>query len=347
MPTTPFSFSLRHFFQGGMSREEAASACLAMLLEGSEAFRQHFFSLVLPAEAQQLAAGKWEVHVEVDAVDVWLAADDLVILIENKLCSGAKQAGQLLRYYLHQRARFPNKRIVAIYLAPRQVGLDEVERTRLMLGASSDLAIHLSWKQLAQLPPSFSDPHPEWIKSILDQISAAIDAAYVSKYRREGERKILRDLVDQAAVRIKATSTIGLKRWSGKGIEELFSTRTAISVSTGILFPFVEQPPYTVLGVVSESGHMNVNLRTYLSLAKKVRKSSPLAAWWKSLATDNAIEVPGLGRHLCQNHSYLEYTQELNGDEAAVENALVQTWQQLSQFIDGELQRAGLGPNTL
>lgn len=345
--TSSFSFSLRHFFQGGMSREEAASACLAMLLEGSEAFRQHFFALVLPAEASQLAARNWEVHVEVDAVDVWLAADDMVVLIENKLCAGAKQVGQLLRYYQHQRARFPNKRIVAIYLAPRQVGLDEVDRTQLTLGGPTDLAVHLSWKQLAQLPTSFSDPHPEWIKSILDQISAAIDAAYASKYRREGERKILRDLVDQAAVRIKSISTIGLKRWSGKGIEELFSTRTAISVSTGIVFPFVDEQPYPVVGVVSEDGQIKVKLRTYLSLAKKVRKSSPIANWWKNMIVSESLDVPGLGRHACQNHSYLEFSQDLNGDEAAVENALVESWRILNQFVDNELLLVGITANAL
>lgn len=318
-----------------------------MLLEGSAAFRQHFFSLVLPAEAPQLAARHWEVQVEVDAVDVWMSSDDTLVLIENKIGAGAKQAGQLLRYYLHQRSRFPGKRIIAVYLAPRQMGLDEVERTRPALGLPGDLAVHLSWQKLIQLPPSFADPHPEWIGAILEQISAAINAAYVSKYRREGERKLLRDLADQASARIKATSTIGHKRWSGKGIEEMFSTRTAISVSTGMLFPFVDEPPYPVVGVVSETGEFKIVLRTYLGLAKKVRKSSPIAAWWRNMVTGDALDVPGLGVNACRNHSFLEYSQELTADETIVENALVQTWQQLNQFIDQELQKAGLGANVL
>jgi hypothetical protein len=41
---------IAHFFQGTLHKEEAASAFLAMAIEGVPMFRRHFFEIILPDE---------------------------------------------------------------------------------------------------------------------------------------------------------------------------------------------------------------------------------------------------------------------------------------------------------
>jgi hypothetical protein len=350
---SPFPFTLRHFFLGALSREEVSSACLAMLLEGSPEFRRHFFALILPDEVEALAARDWSVGVEADHVDVHLAADGIVVLIENKLGSGAKQVGQLLRYYEQQRLRSPTARIIAVYLAPRQMGQDEVERvcdSADFQSARGDCCTHLSWDELARLPDSLTDPHEAWVRSTIEHISTAITQAYIAKYERSGDRKTLRDLMDRAAERLRKTSQTAFGRWPGKAMEEIFSWRTAISLSTAIPFDVIDEPPYPIVNLYDASGNLCLKQRTFVSLAKKVRKSSAMAQWWCTFAAQESIVIPGVGMHLktgTGKDAFYECYLPLVGSPQAIEDSVVASWIALESFINAELIRAGLGKNLL
>lgn len=139
---------LTHFFQGSLGREEVASAFLAMALEGCHRFRDYFLSLVASPElADSLKQRKWRLSVEANSVDVRMESDDIVILIENKISSAPKKKGQLLRYYTAERARPPDRTIVCLYLAPGEVGQDEVLRVKSSphFRSSRDYAQQVSW----------------------------------------------------------------------------------------------------------------------------------------------------------------------------------------------------------
>ena len=103
-----------------------ASAFLATLLDYDEAFRQAFLGLVLNDPTIDDPEG-WAVRVEEDRVDVTIESPTTYVLIEDKIGSGAKQHAQLLRYYETAVRARPAKRIVAVYLAPGGIGMDEVE----------------------------------------------------------------------------------------------------------------------------------------------------------------------------------------------------------------------------
>src|SRR5688572_19607489 len=91
--------NIGHFFSGMMDREEVASAFIAMALEGIPSFRRHFFDTLGSTLGEGLSKHIWSVVVEQDRVDIRMESSDAVILIENKLRSGAKQQGQLLKYF--------------------------------------------------------------------------------------------------------------------------------------------------------------------------------------------------------------------------------------------------------
>ena len=144
-----------HFFESTLRREEVASAFLAMALEGVPSFRQYFFQLVLPNEKESLTERDWRIAVEQERVDIRMQSLDTVVLIENKVAAGAKQQGQLLRYYLEEKKRNPLPRIVAVFVAPGQIGQDEITRitdSSEFNTSGADVALHVSWDDIIQYP---------------------------------------------------------------------------------------------------------------------------------------------------------------------------------------------------
>jgi len=211
---------LTHFFQGSLRREEVTSAFLAMALESFPKFRRYFFQCVLPDEDVSLSERRWNIIVEQDYVDVRMEADDTIVLIENKVNSGARQHGQLLRYYLGVRQKNPTARIIGVYLAPGQVGKDEVasvKDTPQFQNCANDCAQHLSWEKLAEYPSDVDDFCDALVRSGLDEVKQIIDQAKVERYPSAGDRGIIRSIVDRAFNLLTERLTVNLRRveWEG------------------------------------------------------------------------------------------------------------------------------------
>jgi hypothetical protein len=339
-----FPFSLRHFFLGALSREETASACLAMLLEGSEAFRRHFLNLAVPERAEALSKRIWNVVVEMDHVDVRMETEGFVILIENKLAAGAKQAGQLLKYYQRQRRLHSHSAIVAVFLAPRQLGMDEVQRTKACKEIEDhpdDCATHVSWNDVLKVPDQFSEMHLPWIRHVLDLIRVSIENAHAEKYPRIGERALLRDLMDRAGQELKSQANIRFRRWSASELEEVYAVGSPLSLAVAVCFPEPRDPPYTISGVVSH-GIFTVGLRSYVGIARKVGKNSALNAWWRKITTTSGVNIGGIGQHVQVKNTYLECTRPLVGTEAEIVSAVIATWCTIELFFSQSLAEANI-----
>lgn len=340
-------FSLQHFFQGKLGREEVSSACLAMLLEGSIAFRRHFFGLISPGD-KDLSERPWKICVEHEGIDIRLESGDTILIIENKLSAGAKQVGQLLRYYRQQRIASPTSRIFAVYLAPRQVGLTEVTRlgqdTEFLL-RPKDLAVHVSWDDVFSIPQAFSCNNSPLIVHTLQHIQKAIEDASTAKYSSVGERKIVRGIVEEASQRLKNASSLRFKRWSGKEIEEIYSVHTAISLCVGLQFKSGSAPHFHVSGVVGQDDKLHLALRTYVGLAVKIKKSSPLSNWWKTFSATGMIDVPEIGHHKRGSKSFYEHTRAIQGSAVEITDALLNSWNSLETYISRKLAEAGFDEN--
>ena len=227
-----------HFFEGMLKKEEAASAFLAMALEGVPSFRHHFFAAAgIPDEwLGRLQADTWEpARVERDRVDVRLASSTHVVLIENKIQSGAKQKGQLLRYYRRERKQ-SDRIVLAVYLAPGGMGIDEVEaveevaaEARKSLVHLNDRALHVPWARIIAYLPHTPDHDEALVQDGLRAIGEAIERAKQEVYGGE-ERAKLRDLfgeIDrQASARVKS---VPLRLWHASN-EDIETNHTTVSV---------------------------------------------------------------------------------------------------------------------
>lgn len=102
-------------------------------------------------------------------------------LIEDKISAGAKQQEQLLRYCRSAVEAKPNKRVVAVYLAPGGMGAGEVEavrRSALFARRQGDITTHVAWEEVAQLVNGLPEDERSWFaRSGMDEIERAISQA--------------------------------------------------------------------------------------------------------------------------------------------------------------------------
>ncbi len=174
---------IHFFFANGV--ETAASAFLATLLEQEAAFRVALLRRILP-DLELTEADRVTVMVEhplgVGRVDVFLACRTAIVLIENKTQAGSKTDGQLCRYYEACNPRRRRRRIVAVYLAPREAtAASELEKTRKAIEGAGrvgrDVAKSLTWDDvntvILQTPlnePSFAR---DGMRTVRDEITKA------------------------------------------------------------------------------------------------------------------------------------------------------------------------------
>ncbi len=136
---------LTYFFKGTIRKEQIASAFLATLFNEKPSFREFFFQTAFPTESAALSGHAWKVEIEANLVDVRLSSVNTVAIIENKIRAGAKQKGQLLRYYQEEKERGRDQRLLAVYLAPGHVGASEIAGLKPEL-RGDDRAVHVSWE---------------------------------------------------------------------------------------------------------------------------------------------------------------------------------------------------------
>jgi len=327
---------LRHFFENMVRREETASAFLATLLEYDPTFRRAFLRLVLddPAFDDQET---WSVRVEEERVDVTIESPTMLVLIEDKIGSGAKQHGQLLRYYLSAVETRSKKRIVAVYLAPGGIGIDEVDlvrRSTIFAQRESDVARHVPWGSVAELIDQQPQGEGAWFaRSGMCEIERAIERARQERYPALGDRALVRGLTDNAVALLSSRCPdVTLGRWSGRDFEEILTNGTPVTVWLDAVFEVESEPPFQPIGIVRPDG-IHLTIRSMFKLAGKVKRTSDLANQWNALARAGSAEVPGIGRHGLQPNKWFVHTVPAIGTAEDLEGALADTGQHLLEFL--------------
>jgi len=326
---------LRHFFENMVRREETASAFLATLLDFDPEFRVAFLA---EATGDPLfdAGGLWRVSVEEARVDVTLDSDAVRVLIEDKIAAGARQEGQLLRYYLRAVEEVPEKRLVALYLAPHDMGRAEVERVARhprFIKRATDIAAHVSWTDVGRVIGSLPDSPNGWFaRTGMREIERAIQQAATAKYPAIGDRAVVRDLVDRACdALVESHPTIRPGRWHGGDTEEI-SYGGPVTFWLDTMFAFDPTPPHLPVGVVQEDG-VHVVIRSAFKLAAKSRSDPRLRSAWDSLRAEGHADVPAVGVHALSPNGWFMYEAAVVANPDAVASEVARVGSAVLDFL--------------
>ena len=331
------------FFSGGASREESASAILAMSLAGVPSFRRFFFELVAAEDAERLSRREWTVAVEENYVDVRLNADDTAILIENKTKAASVQPGQLLRYYLEEITRAPQRRLIMVYLAPGGRGKQEVDAVRLskgLLGRRDDIAIHISWQNLGAYTSGDDDVFTTPVRAGLTEIIKALKTSGGVRYPVAGDRESLVAIHDQAFERIRQESTVQLRPWRDRSYYQTLTAKTAVTAWMGFEFsvdPESDEPA----GVIDNTGLIAVTIRHQFKLSAKAAKTRPYKDWWIA-----RMETPFHTRHgdtyTTTPGDWLIHERAVQGPSEEIVDAVARSGVDLLASIGSDLATHGL-----
>jgi hypothetical protein len=336
---------LTHFFEGKLGREEVASAFLAMALESVPRFREHFFKLVAPNEYLSLNGRLWSVKVEKRQVDVHMETDDTIVLIENKVAAASKQTDQLLRYYLQERKLNQKARVIVVYLAPRQVGKSEVGKvanSSEFQTNPADIVRHLSWDNLAEYVPRKGDIYDEIIRNWLDEVQHVILEKSSGKYSIEGDRDLIRNILNKALHKLINETGLNIKPWSGEN-ETIYTAGTSLTIYISILLDLEKEPPFRIQNTRDESGSLIVTIQSKFKLGGKIKKSSEIAKWWAQQIESKFFEIAGVGKHYLQEDrldGILVYNQVVSGEEV-IKKTLIDTGLTVIRELSQKLFSAG------
>lgn len=180
------------FFEGSGSREEASSAFLATLLEQDAAFRGAFLTRAardFGISGSPVPTVSVEHTLGAGSIDVLLEYAAAVILVENKISPGAKRDGQLLEYYRGAIAKWPGRRLAAVFLAPSTaLGRSEIEdvrreiRRRRRGGPTGDVAVAIGWSTVHTLVNRWCREDPAFARDGMRAVRGAIKAASARVY---------------------------------------------------------------------------------------------------------------------------------------------------------------------
>ena len=267
-----------HFFKATIRKEQIASAFLATLLDEKLLFRSFFFAKAFPKETLALSGDQWKVEVEPNNVDVQLSTENTVVIIENKVRAGAKQGlSQLFRYYQDQIARQPRKRIFAVYLAPRQVGVSEIVDLQQNL-QGDDACEHVSWEEVLKFVAD-GDSDVDAINSGFNGIRVAISDH--PKYPHEGDRRAIAEIVDDALGRLRPLG-VPLRRWTGREYENIYSHGTPLfTVWLDALFEAESVEPWLPKNVRVSEDELQLTIRAQFKLSAKAAKDRQMVALWE------------------------------------------------------------------
>lgn len=310
--------NLHLFFEGMPSREEVASAFFASLLEQRPDVRNELFDILADSDgsdqvpAESFKVRTWGVRVEVDGVDIYLESRDedgaWVILIENKLQSGSMQVGQLLRYYTSQIERDKEAHVVAVYLAPCNMGESEVQRVKSSL-RPGDFAVHVSWdtvtERLQSLKPAEAGS-AEFIRSGIESIGKVIEDADKEKYPNVGERESIHEVVckTREGLQQKFPNVRIDSPWRGKNSFTLVLSGTDITGWFEIAFEVEPNPPYRLLHLL-EGHQMCLEVNSMLKLSGAAMRKKESKSRWDELLRGGAVDIPGVGTHELQKSGWV------------------------------------------
>jgi len=286
---------LTYFFRGMLDHEVSASAYFAMMLDGSSDFRRSFLRHVLHG-APGIEGQAWKVDVEVNQVDVSMRSQSWLVLIENKIQGGSVQDQQLARYYASARAIEPaDRRIAAVWLAPKGIGLGQVAAARTILEAA-DVVAHVSWEVEVR---GWVEKLPNVDNRTLAE-SGLREVLRIIEVRRRGlagtdERLEVRRIAARALQVISATRPdLSLLTWRGKDFEQLLVPKTSpFSLILMLGFKEAGAPEHEPLTLMPD-GRRHVTLRTQFRRGTTVEPGSPLGVRWRE--HDDAFEISGIGQ---------------------------------------------------
>lgn len=328
-----FPFSLRHFFEGALCREEVVSACLAMLLEGSSTFRAHFFSHIGDEQLMHLSDQAWKVEVEKNEVDICLTHEKIILLIENKTNAAALQQGQLVRYYRQHRMESPKTRIVAVLLAPGRVGRSEVEFTKQTLASDFDHYIgHVSWEDVLAPLDSFADLHRPWILGILSFISQTISQQREQRYEFVEDRGVLSELINELLVIIRSNSELRVMPDKRQKTQEVYSIKNSCTMGVGFRFESSAESDHIVTGLTQADGSLHVIIRSYFRLSKAGERLAVAAKHWRQLSNAKSINIANVGEFiLLPDFSYL-WEESTTGTRVSILARMLEVWSLVESF---------------
>jgi hypothetical protein len=334
---------LDHFFRGTIRKEDVASAFLATALEQSPRFREFFFRRVDADRADALTMQPWTYAVEKRRVDVTMQAADTTVVIENKICGGAMQAEQLVRYYKEcVKDASPSDRVLAVYVAPRNLGRGEVQLVHDLIDSEprgTDLAVHVSWEALAQFQSP--DTADEEIVAGLRTILSVIDELKQPKYLREGDRDVVATMVDGALQLIRTrVPSVSLGRWTEAALEDIMTGGTNVTMWLDAVFVADEEPPYAPLNLW-DGARLNLKLRVKFKLAGHVKKADPLSGWWQTNVLKQLPDIEGVGQFGSEGKGWLVYLENMSDAVDVIEHRMADLGALTLQWLEQRLGAAG------
>lgn len=332
------------FFSGGASREESASAILAMSLAGVPSFRRFFLDLVAPQEAEKLSDCQWAVSVEENNVDVRIDTKDVVILIENKIKAGSVQSGQLLRYYADElRRAVHHKRVIMVYLAPGGAGAQEVEAVRKsveFLGRPTDVAVRISWQDLDGYESGDDDIFRRPVRTGLTDIVRALRTSGGVRYPVIGDRVTLVAIHDQVFARLERESPVPLTPWRDSSYYQALTKGTAITAWLGFDFN-VDEESREPLNVIDETGLISITIRHQFKLAERAAKLREYADWWRT-CQEARLRTCGCDEYAPNGGGWLAHERTVRGSIDELVEAVSRSGLELLAMIGSELARSGV-----
>jgi hypothetical protein len=327
---------LRHFFDGLQSQEETASAFLATLLEYDEAFRRGFLA---KARAEPLDnAQRWEVRVEdyrtmVGPMDVTLESDSTFVLIENKITAGAKMAGQLLRYYRGAVAKWPDRRVVALYLAPwPALGADEVAEVENEIEVrrreGRDRTGGVTWDDVRVIIDELPERGGWFASTGMDAVAKAIKREALPP---DAQRDVIRRVVEAARRTLQARlPEMTLARWPSIGQEAIYTAKAPVTLFITTAFD-VDRETKMLLDVVVD-GRIRATIYTNFALSPMGQVSPVLAHEWERLVRAGSVEIGGVDLYTVEGGK-LAHSEEWTGTPEQLENRLVERGERVLDFL--------------
>jgi hypothetical protein len=199
----------------------------------------------------------------------------------------------------------------------------------------------VSWEDVAE----YDDPNDEWndlIRSGLDAVMGAIEAGRQEKYPRIGERAVIADIVDRARELLSEQSGVSLRRWPGRDFEEIFTSRTNVTMWLDAQFEVDPKEPFGPVGVRDDKGRMCLAIRVRFKLGGHVRKSSELAAWFQGLLDQGSFMVDGVGELRPDASKWFTWSEPYVGSEDEVAERLADVGHAVFGALRDSFEREGL-----
>ena len=323
----------KYFFQGKLSREEAASAFLATLLEQSPCFFERFMELAqIPCQIGESTI----VQTELSDIDIVVFDhESTVVIIEVKVDSGSKTVGQLRRYYLGSLSRYEQRQICCLYVSTsHQSSKSEVESLDLR---EQDHVASITWNELSNLVASpLGDLDPEFVATGFESVLNMVESRKGTRYPRIGDRDIIYSIVEKALddVRNEVRADIfGI--WKDKSYCQIDTQKCPVTVYVQYRFHADE---HGTVRLNRSEGNFVVEMKARIKPAGKYAKQ--LQDWWADLSSEDDWICAGKHFKLTSD-GWMECLHEVSGDGKVLSSAMARLMVDLTKTLEPLAQQCG------